>query len=86
MIIDGNLADLLSQRVDVVLQSDVLQQRVLEDGLQLLVDLQTQLQRHPRVCHLAIVQTCHDSLAGSNFCLKYCQHDSEHMFVTTKEY
>ena len=59
MIIKSYFADLLTERVDVLLQGDVLQQGVLQHGLQLLVDLQTELQRHGGVRDLAAVQTGH---------------------------
>ena len=47
IVIDGYFADFLAKRIDVLLQGDVLEEGVLEDSLQLLVDLETELQSHP---------------------------------------
>ena len=62
-------ADLSTECADVVLEGDVFEEGVLQHGLQLLVDLETELQGHPRVGHLAVVQTRHDALTRPDFCL-----------------
>ena len=64
LIIKSNFTDLLAERVDVLLQGDVLQQSVLQNGLQLLVDLEAELECHGGVRHLAAVQAGHDARAG----------------------
>ena len=64
------LADFRTEGADVVLERDVLEEGVLQHGLQLLVDLEAQLQGHARVSHLAVVQTRHNSLTSPNFCLE----------------
>ena len=63
-------ADFCAEGADVVLERDVLEEGVLQHGLQLLVDLEAQLQGHPRVGHLAVVKTRHNSLTSPNFCLE----------------
>ena len=66
MTINSNFTNFLAEGVDVLLQGDVLQKGVLQHGLQLLVDLQTEVQRHGRVAHLAVIETRHYSSTGSH--------------------
>ena len=70
MIIKRDFADLLTERVDVLLQGDVLEEGVLQHRLQLLVDLKAELQRHGGVAHLAVVQTRHYPRTGSHLGLE----------------
>ena len=76
LIIKSNFTDLLAERVDVLLQGDVLQQSVLQNGLQLLVDLQAELECHGGVGHLAAVQAGHDARAGPHLGLHIQMSDN----------
>ena len=70
LVVERDFTDFLTQGVDVVLQGDVLEEGVLQHCLQLLINLKTQFQSHPRVRNFAVIQARHDSLAGSNFSLQ----------------
>lgn len=73
LIVYRYFADLGTECADVVLEGDVLEEGVLQHGLQLLVDLEAELQGHPRVRHLTVIQTRHDPLTGPDFSLKIQQ-------------
>ena len=51
------------------LEGDILEEGVLQDGLELPVDLQGELQRHGRVCHPAGVDAGHDPGLGTHHSL-----------------
>ena len=85
IVVDGYFANFLAKCIDVLLQGDVLEEGVLEDSLQLLVDLETEFQSHPRVGHLAVVHARHDPLARSNLSLKHQHSVGSENFTFLKE-